>query len=252
MPPFLMAGARFFLAGTILFVFLKFRGAPWPTAHQWRANAVIGTFLLLGGNGAVVWAEQYVPSGLTALLIGVSPLFIVLTEWAWPGGTRPGAITSGALLLGFVGVTWLAAPWQDTAHGGLNLSGVVAILIGCLSWGVGSIYSRHAKHGADPFLASSLQMLGGGAALALVALLHGDFAQLQIAAIAPRAWAAFAYLICAGSLVGFSTFVWLMKHSTPARVRPTPTSILSSPSFSAGCCCTNPSTRARSSPPRSS
>lgn len=218
MPPFLMAGARFLLAGATLFTFLKLRGAPWPTAHQWRANAVIGTFLLLGGNGAVVWAEQFVPSGLTALLIGVSPLFIVLTEWAWPGGTRPGAITSGALLLGFVGVTWLAAPWQSASHGGLNLGGVIAILIGCVSWGIGSIYSRHAKHGAEPFLASSLQMLGGGAALTLVALVHGDFAQLQIAAIAPRAWAAFAYLVAIGSLVGFSMFVWLMKHSTPARV----------------------------------
>ena len=218
MPPFLMAGARFLIAGAILFTFLKLRGAAWPTAQQWRANAIIGIFLLLGGNGAVVWAEQYLPSGLTALLIGVSPLFIVLTEWVWPGGTRPGAITSAALLLGFAGVTWLAAPWQDVSQGGLDLGGVIAILIGCASWGIGSIYSRHAKHGANPFLASSLQMLGGGAALALVALLHGDFAQLSFVGIAPRAWFAFAYLIGAGSLVGFSTFVWLMKHSTPARV----------------------------------
>ena len=218
MPPFLMASARFLIAGSLLFVFLKLRGAPWPTARQWRANAVIGTFLLLGGNGAVVWAEQFLPSGLTALLIGVGPLFIVLTEWAWPGGTRPGAVTSFALLLGFAGVTWLAAPWENSAHGGLHLGAVAAILLGCASWGVGSIYSRHAKHGADPFLASSLQMLGGGGALLLVALPHGDFAALNFSAITPRAWGAFAYLIAAGSLVGFSTFVWLIKHSTPARV----------------------------------
>ena len=218
MPPFLMAGARFLIAGSLLFAFLKLRGAPWPTARQWRANAVIGTFLLLGGNGAVVWAEQFLPSGLTALLIGVGPLFIVLTEWAWPGGTRPGAVTSFALLLGFAGVTWLAAPWENSAHGGLHLGAVAAILLGCASWGVGSIYSRHAKHGADPFLASSLQMLGGGAALLLVALPHGDFVALNFSAITPRAWGAFAYLIAAGSLVGFSTFVWLIKHSTPARV----------------------------------
>jgi drug/metabolite transporter (DMT)-like permease len=218
MPPFLMAGARFLLAGTMLFTFLKLRGTPWPTAQQWRTNAIIGTFLLLGGNGLVVWAEQVIPSGVTALLIGIGPLFIVLTEWAWPGGTRPTALKFAALLLGLAGVTWLAAPWENPAHGGLNVAGVVALLGACLFWGIGSIYSRHAKHGADPFLASALQMLGGGAALALVALVHGDFAQLQFAAIAPRAWVAFAYLICAGSLVGFSTFVWLMKHSTPTRV----------------------------------
>jgi len=218
MPPFLMAGARFLLAGGVLFAFLKLRGAAWPTAHQWRINAIIGTFLLLGGNGLVVWAEQWVPSGITALLIGVSPLFFVLLEWAWPGGSRPTALTFAALLTGFAGVAWLAAPWEKPAQGGLHPVGVIAILAACLFWSLGSIYSRHAKHGADPFLASALQMLGGGAALTLTALVHGDFGQLNVAGIAPRAWVAFAYLVCAGSLVGFSTFVWLMKHSTPARV----------------------------------
>ena len=218
MPPFLMAGARFLIAGALLLAFLKLRGASWPTVHQWRSNAIIGTFLLLGGNGAVVWAEQVIPSGITALLIGVGPLFIVLTEWAWPGGTRPSALTITALLLGFAGVTWLAAPWENTAQGGFNPAGVAAILAGCVFWGIGSIYSRHAKHGADPFLASSLQMLGGGAALTLAALLHGDVAALNLAAISPAAWKAFGYLVCVGSLVGFSTFVWLMRHSPPARV----------------------------------
>ncbi len=218
MPPFLMAAARFLIAGALLFGFLKLRGAAWPSARQWRINATIGVFLLLGGNGAVVWAEQYVPSGITALIIGASPLFFVLTEWAWPGGTRPTAVILGAMLLGFAGVTWLAAPWENGPGGGLHLGGLGAILIGSISWAIGSIYSRHAKHGADPFLASSLQMLGGGGALVLVALVHGDFGRLDLAAITPRAWGAFAYLIALGSLVGFSTFAWLMKHSTPARV----------------------------------
>lgn len=218
MPPFLMAAARFLLAGGVLFAFLKLRGAAWPTARQWRINTVIGTFLLLGGNGAVVWAEQYVPSGITALIIGASPLFFVITEWAWPGGTRPTAVVLGAMLLGFAGVTWLAAPWENGLEGSIHSGGLVAILIGSISWSIGSIYSRHAKHGADPFLASALQMLGGGAALTIVALVHGDFGRLDVAAISPRAWGAFAYLVALGSLVGFSTFVWLMKHSTPARV----------------------------------
>lgn len=218
MPPFLMAGVRFLLAGSVLLAFLKFRGAAWPTRRQWVVNAVIGTFLLLGGNGLVVWAELEIPSGITALLIGVSPLFIVLTEWAWPGGTRPTAITAAALLLGFVGVAWLAAPWENAASGRLHPGGVIAILAACIFWALGSIYSRHAKHGADPFLASSLQMLGGGGALLLAAGLHGDFGQLDLPGITPRAWFAFGYLVAIGSLVGFSTFVWLMKHSTPARV----------------------------------
>lgn len=218
MPPFLMAAARFLIAGALLFAFLKLRGAPWPTARQWRVNAAIGFFLLLGGNGSVVWAEQWVPSGIAALTIGIGPLFIVLTEWAWPGGQRPTAVTLAALLLGFAGVAWLAAPWQRDAAGALHLGGIGAILLGCVAWGIGAIYSRHAKHGAEPALAAALQMLGGGAWLLLAALLHGDFAGFDAASVSARSWAAFAYLIAAGSLVGFSTFVWLMKHSTPARV----------------------------------
>ena len=218
MPPFLMAAGRFLFAGSILFAFLKLRGARWPNAHQWIANSIIGTLLLLGGNGLVVWAELTIPSGITALLIGVGPLFIVLTEWAWPGGTRPTAITMAALLLGFAGVIWLAAPWQNSSNGGLNPAGVIAILGACVFWALGSIYSRHAKHGADPFISASLQMLGGGAMLAIVALLHGDFAGFDASTISARAWGAFGYLVGIGSLVGFSTFVWLMKHSPPARV----------------------------------
>ncbi len=218
MPPFLMAAARFLIAGSLLFCWLRLRGCAWPTARQWRINAGIGCFLLLGGNGSVVWAEQFVPSGITALVIGIGPLFIVLTEWAWPGGLRPSGVTLTALLLGFAGVTWLAAPWENAAGGGLHLGGIGAILLGCVSWSVGAIYSRHAQHGAEPIVASSLQMLGGGAALLVVGWAHGDVANFEVAAVTARSWAAFAYLIGVGSLVGFSTFVWLIKHATPARV----------------------------------
>ena len=217
MPPFLMAAARFLVAGGVLFAFLMFRGAAWPTRQQWVANAIAGTLLLLGGNGLVVWAEQFVASGVTALLIGIGPLFVVLTEWAWRGGLRPTATTFVALALGFAGVTWLAAPWE-TGAGALHIPGVIAILAGSVFWAIGSIFSRRSPHRADPFVASALQMLGGGAALFVVALIHGDFAALDLEAITGRSWTAFGYLIAIGSLVGFSTFVWLMRHSTPAKV----------------------------------
>lgn len=218
MPPFLMAASRFLVAGSALLVYLRLRGTPAPTFRQWRINALIGTFLLLGGNGAVAWAAQHVPSGITALLIGIGPLFIVLTEWAWPGGQRPTLRTIAAMLLGFAGVVWLAAPWQNAAHGGLHLGAVLAILAGCVAWALGSITSRHAKHGASPALAAALQMLGGGGALVLAAALHGDFAALNLGAVSAHSWSAFAYLTIIGSLVGFSTFVWLMKNCPPAQV----------------------------------
>lgn len=218
LPPFLMASFRFLVAGGLLLAWVRLRGEPWPTPAQWRANAIIGVFLLLGGNGGVTWAEQFVPSGITALIIGVGPLFVVLTEWAWPGGKRPSITTFLALGLGFAGVTWLAAPWETASGAALHGGGVAAILLACASWGVGSIYSRHAKHGAGPLAAAALQMLGGGVALGAVALLHGDFRGFDPGAVPARAWGAVTYLIVAGSLIGFSTFAWLMRHSTPARV----------------------------------
>ena len=218
MPPFLMAGLRFLVAGSLLLAFQRLRGPLHLRPHHWRDNAIIGTFLLLGGNGLVSWAELSLPSGVTALLIGSQPLIMVLTEWAWPGGVRPGKLTLGGLLIGFAGVAWLAAPWEGASGGALPLGGFVAVLAACVFWAFGSIYGRHAREPAAPFTASALQMLGGSAALALVALARGEVTAFSPAAVSAHSWLAFGYLAGMGSLVGFSTFVWLMKHSTPARV----------------------------------
>jgi drug/metabolite transporter (DMT)-like permease len=218
LPPFLMAGMRFLIAGGLLAGWLAATRGFRVTGRQWRDNAVVGTFLLLGGNGLVAWAELTIPSGLTALIIGSQPMMMVLTEWAWRGGHRPTVLTGVGLLLGFAGVVWLAAPWESAAAGGLNRAGVAALLAGCAFWAFGSIYGRRVRAPAGPLAASALQMLCGGAALMLTAVLHGDLVAFSPAAVSARSWLAFAYLIAVGSLVGFSTFVWLMKHSFPARV----------------------------------
>ncbi len=218
LPPFLMAGSRFLIAGTLLLAFLKLRGAPWPTARQWRINGVIGLLLLFCGNGLLVWASQVIPSGITALLIGMGPLFVVLTEWAWPGGSRPTVTTMIALVMGFIGVGWLAGPGETAAHGGINPAGLVALLFACVFWAIGSIYSRHAQHGADTMVAAALQMLGGGSGLMIASLLHRDFARFDPARVSLHSVEAWAYLIFFGSFLGFSAFVWLMKNAPPARV----------------------------------
>ncbi|PTY08629.1 hypothetical protein DB347_03365 [Opitutaceae bacterium EW11] len=217
-PPFAMASLRFAAAGAILLAALRFQGAAWPTPRQWRDNAVIGAFLLLGGNGLVAWAEQTVPSGVTALLIGVQPVFMVLTEWAWPKGQRPNLAMFVGMALGFVGVAWIAAPWQTVGTQRIDIAGALAVLAACALWAIGSIYSRHAKPAAPPFVAAAAQMLCGSVALASVALIRGEFTTFHPLAASARSWWAFTYLVLVGSLVGFSTFVWLMKHSTPARV----------------------------------
>jgi drug/metabolite transporter (DMT)-like permease len=217
-PPFLMGASRFLIAGAVLMALVRSRGAPKPTARQWRDNAIVGTCLLLGGNGFVSWAEQTLPSGLTALIIGIQPAFMVLTEWAWRGGKRPTPTTFVGLLLGFAGVAWLAAPWETASTTGINLPAVMLVLLACGSWAFGSIYSRNVKKPAPPFLASAMQMLCGSVALFIGALIHGELATFNPSAISGHSIAAFLYLAFIGSLVGFSTFVWLMEHSTPARV----------------------------------
>jgi drug/metabolite transporter (DMT)-like permease len=217
-PPWIMAGARFVVAGVILSLFLWWRGEKRPTVAQCRDHAIAGGFLLIGGNGLVTWAEQTVPSGATALVIGVTPLFMVLTEWAWPGGVRPRAGTFGALAVGLAGVVWLAEPWAAPVHGGLPVAGVAGLIVACISWSIGSIHSRNIKSGASLPLGSALQMLAGGIGLLMGAGLRGEFGHFDPRAVPAGAWLAWAYLILAGSLVGYSTFVWLIRHSTPARV----------------------------------
>jgi drug/metabolite transporter (DMT)-like permease len=218
MPPFLMSSARFIIAGGVLMALVHLRGAPKPTKRQWLDNAFIGTCLLLGGNGLVSWAEQSLDSGFTALVIGVQPVFMVLTEWAWRGGQRPTTVTFAGLLLGFVGLAWLVSPWESSTTTGIDLPSVALVLFSCSLWCFGSIWSRHGKNPAPAFQASAMQMLCGSVALLFGAFVHGDFAALHFAAISQRSFLAFLYLAFIGSLVGFSTFVWLMKHSTPARV----------------------------------
>ena len=218
LPPFAMAAGRFLLAGGALAAWIAATRGLRPTARQWRDNAIVGAFLLLGGNGLVAWAEQVIPSGIAALVVGLQPLMMVLTEWAWPGGHRPTRATVAGLLVGFAGVAWLAAPWESAAAGGFDRTGVLVLVAASAFWAIGSIYGRHVRTPAEPFTASALQMLGGGSALTVAALLHGDLAHLSIAAVSGRSWLAFAYLTAVGSLVGFSTFVYLMKHSVPARV----------------------------------
>ncbi len=217
-PPFLMGAARFIIAGSVLMVLVRLRGAPKPTARQWGDNAIVGTFLLLMGNGFVSWAEQTLPSGLTALIVGIQPMLMVLTEWFWRGGQRPTPVTFIGLLLGFAGVAWLAAPWESTSTTGVNLPALALVLLACIAWAFGSIFSRHVKNPAPPFLAAAMQMLCGSVALFIGALLHGELPDFHPTAISGQSLAAFFYLAFVGSLVGFSTFVWLMEHSTPARV----------------------------------
>ena len=138
LPPFLMAAVRFLIAGSVLYAWARLRGAPHPTRAEWRAAAIVGVLLLAGGNGGVVWSEQIVPSGLTALIVGAEPLWVVILDWLRPGGARPGLITGLGLIVGFLGVALLIAPGREGA-GVVPILGAVVLTGAIISWAIGSI-----------------------------------------------------------------------------------------------------------------
>jgi drug/metabolite transporter (DMT)-like permease len=217
LPPFLMAGVRFLIAGALMIGITRLRGVPWPNRRQWRAALVIGGLLLMGGNGAVVFGQQWVPSGSAALLVATTPFWMVLLEWSRRGGTPPTGPVVGGLVLGFVGIAVLIGP-GEWAGGGVAPWGAAAVLFGCLSWAAGSIFTRGAPLPESPLMATSMQMLAGGALLTLLGLVTGEAAQVSLAGASFRSLAAFAYLVLIGSLVGFTAFTWLLRVSTPAKV----------------------------------
>ena len=217
LPPFLSAAARFLVAGTILFIWRRLRGDPAPRRREWRSAAIIGAFLLLGGNGALMWAQQRVPSGVASLLVATAPLWMVLLDLAYPGHRRPGIWVLLGVLVGLGGVVVLIGPEQLAGHAGaVDLLGAGVVTVAALSWSIGSLYSRRAVLPASPLLGTSMEMLAGGVGLLLLGTIAGDWGRLDLAAAPARSWAGLAYLVVFGAWVGFSAYTWLL------RVAPTP------------------------------
>ena len=215
-PPFTMAAARFLAAGAILYAWGRRRGAPKPTAAQWRSAAAIGVLLLLLGNGGVVWAETRVPSGLAALMVGAEPLWAALLDWVRPGGRRPSLGVAVGLLAGFAGVALLIAP-GELGGKAVDPIGAIVLTIAAVGWAIGSIYSRHADTPKNPLLATGINMLAGSAALGIAAVMNGEIGRLHPAAISARSLLALAYLIVFGAVVGFTAYIWLLRNTTLAK-----------------------------------
>jgi drug/metabolite transporter (DMT)-like permease len=216
-PPFLMAGVRFLIAGAILYTWRRLAGDPAPARFHWRSAIIIGLLLLLGGNGGVVWAEQRVASGIAALIVGSAPLFMVLIDALRPGGQRPNWQTGSGVLVGFMGIALLISPSQWTGNGlQMDGPGVVVLLFASLLWAVGSLYNRSAQLPASPLLGTGMEMLAGSAGLFIMGTLTGEWGRLELAAITPRSLWGLLYLITGGALVGFACYTWLL------RVAPTP------------------------------
>jgi drug/metabolite transporter (DMT)-like permease len=217
-PPFLMAGARYSIAGLLLLAWLRLRGETKTTWLEWREASIVGGLMLLGGNGAVSWAEQFVPSGLAALLVSTIPIWVVLLDWLWLRSARPGPRMFLGLALGIMGVGLLLRPGAaPAAPGGVSILGAAVLLLAAGSWAAGGLYARRARLPSSSLLSVAMQMIAGGILLFVAGTVMGEWPRLHVQAISTRSLLALGYLVIFGSLVGLTSYLWLIKNTTPAK-----------------------------------
>jgi drug/metabolite transporter (DMT)-like permease len=220
-PPLLMAGTRFFLAGVIMFAIARWQGAPKSSFAEWRTAFVIGACLLFFGNGGVTVAEQWVATGLASLLVATVPIYIALLAWLTGSAPRPRPLVMLGLAGGFIGVGILvspalgAAPAAGSHHAGL---GMVILLFGSLVWSIGSLYSRQVHNSAPPFLSSAQTMLCGGALMMIAGFARGEPRDFDLHKVTALSLGAFAYLVLIGAVVGYTAYIWLLRHCDPSKV----------------------------------
>ena len=218
LPPFFMGGGRFVIAGLLLYFWLRVKGIPSPAPQHWRNAVIVGALLLGIGNGGVNWAEQTVPSSVAALLIAMTPLWFALFEWWRPGGTQPNLQTVAGIVVGFAGVAMLVGSRQNLRQQAINPAGVAALFAASIAWASGSLYARYTPKPDSALMGVALQMMTGGAILLLMGGVSGEAAAFGWAKLSARSAVAFVYLTLIGSLVAFTAYSWLLKHSTPSRI----------------------------------
>jgi drug/metabolite transporter (DMT)-like permease len=219
-PPFLMAGARFALAGIIMYAIAWSQGIGKSTWANWGTSVIIGACLLLGGNGGVTISEQFIDSGLAALVVAIVPIYIVLLGWMTGMARRPTPVMWMGLAGGFVGVAVLFGPGLHFhSVGGRNPAiGISILLVTSFIWSAGSLYSRVAKHAPSPFLTAAQQMICGGILLLVAGCVTGELPRFRPSSISSLSFFSFIYLVLIGAVVGYTAYIWLLRHCDPAKV----------------------------------
>jgi drug/metabolite transporter (DMT)-like permease len=219
-PPFLMAGTRYFLAGLIMFAIARTQRPLTSTWADWRTSLIVGACLLLGGNGGVTLSEKFIDSGLASLIVATVPIYITLLGWLVGLVPRPKPIIWLGLAGGFLGVAILIGPaLQFPENGGHRAAiGISILLVSSFVWSAGSLYSRAARNSAPPFLAAAQQMLCGGALMIAASCLTAELRGFQPSGISMLSLGAFVYLVLIGAIIGFTAYIWLLRHCDPAKV----------------------------------
>jgi drug/metabolite transporter (DMT)-like permease len=217
-PPFLFAAMRFLAAGLLLCGWLICRGQGQPRAREWGSASILAVLIFVGDYGMVFWAEQRVPSGLTAVMLATIPAFMALSEILFLRTQKLTLRLSVALLIGVGGVVALTSRSLDLGGVPVDRAGAVALLIGAVSWSIGSALSRKLTLPESKAMSSGVQMLMGGIFLALIAVARGELHGFHAANVSRTVWVALVYLIVAGSLIAFTAYVWLLHHESPTKV----------------------------------
>lgn len=211
-PPFLLAGFRFAVAGALLYGWLRIRGVPRPSDRQWWSAIVTGVLMLVCGVGGVTWAEQWVPSGVAALLVTTVPLWMTVLDAATRGRGRFGIGDAIGLIIGLAGVAVLVGISADDL-GRIHPVGAAVILAGALCWSLGSLHSRRADLPSSPAMTVAIQMLGAGVILLVISSVQREWqVGFSLAQITARSLAALTYLAVVGSIVALCAYVWLLRR----------------------------------------
>jgi drug/metabolite transporter (DMT)-like permease len=216
--PFLLAGMRFLAAGIVLYGWMRARGTPSPTAREWSAASFLAILIFVFDYGLLFWAERRVPSGIAAVMMATIPVFMALGEIVVFRTQRLTFRLGLALLVGMSGVAVLVGHSISLGGAPVDTAGACALIVAAVSWSVAASLSRRLPLPAAKAMSSGAQMLAGGVLLTLTAALLGEFRGFHVQAVSRGAWLALAYLIVAGSIVGFTAYVWLIHHESPTKV----------------------------------
>ncbi|HUP90456.1 MAG TPA: EamA family transporter [Longimicrobiales bacterium] len=216
-PPFALGAVRFLFAGIILFAWARWRSDVKLQRVHWLHAFFIGMLMLGVGNGAVVWSEQRIPSGIAALIVAIIPLMVVVIEWVRPGGRRPRALVLVGVLVGLGGLALLVGP-SFGSGGAIDLTGVGVLLIGSLAWSIATVFGKQAKVPGYPPITSAMQLLSGGVCLTVLSLSAGEGPKLIAMDVTTKGVLSVLYLAIFGSIVAFSAFSWLMRTANSARI----------------------------------
>jgi drug/metabolite transporter (DMT)-like permease len=217
-PPFLLAGMRFLIAGVVLFLWMRFKGTPAPSFREWSSASLLAILIFVFDYGLLFWAEKRVPSGIAAVMMAMIPVFMALSEIVILRTQRLTARLAFALLVGIAGVAVLVSRSLSFGEAPIETSGAIALLVASVSWSVASALTRKLPLPAAKTMSSGVQMMAGGVFLTVTAAVLGEFRGFHIQSVSRGAWLSLAYLIVAGSIIGFTAYVWLIHHESPTKV----------------------------------